>query len=66
MTAPPAICIVHILDRDTASDNLLQHCFGSIGNDFGINLVASFEDAENDGFTARSAFAFTRVCFAPK
>lgn len=59
LTAPPAVGIGHTLNHDTASDNLLQRCFGSIGNDFGINLVASFEDVEDDGFTACSAPAFT-------
>ncbi|QNT58830.1 hypothetical protein AABM17_1270 [Neisseria musculi] len=33
--APLAIGIGHALDCDTASDNLLQRCFGSIGNNFG-------------------------------
>ncbi len=36
--APPAVGIDHTLDHDTASDNLLQRCFGSIRNDFVINL----------------------------
>ena len=55
----PTVSIDDTLDTDTTSNNLLQCCFGSIGNNLGINLVASFEDAENDGFTARSAPAFT-------
>lgn len=41
LTALPTVGIDHSLDRDTVSDNLLQRCFGSIGNDFDINLVIS-------------------------
>ena len=52
----PAVCIDDALDTDTTSNDLLQRCFGSIGNNLGINLVPMFQNAENDGFP---------ICTAP-
>ena len=51
------------LDTDTTSNDLLQRCFGSIGNNLGINLVPTFQNAENDGFPTRTAPAFAPDTF---
>lgn len=51
------------VNRDMLSDNLLQYGFGSIGNDFGIHLIASFKYAENDGFAACTTPAFASDTF---
>ena len=55
----PTVGIDDTPDTDTTSNDLLQRCFGSIGNNLGINLVPTFQNAENDGFSTRTAPAFT-------
>lgn len=40
ITAPP-ISIDDVLNRDMASDNLLQRDFRGIGDDFGIHFVTA-------------------------
>ena len=37
-----------------APNNGLQRGFGGIGDDFGINAVATFEQAKDDGFAIRA------------
>lgn len=54
--------IDHTLNSDMDFGGLVQCCFGSIGNDFG-NLVALFEDAENDGFPTRTVPTFASDTF---
>ena len=39
-------------------NNGLQRGFGSIGDDFGINAVVTFEQAKDDGFAIRATPAF--------
>ena len=50
----PTVGIDDTLDTDTTSNNLLQRCFGGIGNNLGINLAPAFQNAENDGFPTRT------------
>ena len=39
----PTVSIDDTPDTDTTSNDLLQRCFGSIGNNLGINLVPRFK-----------------------
>ena len=62
----PTVGIDDTLDTDTTSNNLLQRCFGGIGNNLGINLAHAFQNAENDGFPTRTAPVFTPDMFGTK
>lgn len=62
----PTVGIDDTLDTDTTSNNLLQRCFGGIGNNLGINLAPAFQNAENDGFPTRTAPVFTPDMFGTK
>ena len=42
----PTVGIDGTSDTDTTSNDLLQHCFGRIGNNLGINLAPAFQNAE--------------------
>ena len=52
----PTVGIDDTLDAETTSNDLLQRYLGGIGNNLGINLVPTFQNAENDGFP---------ICTAP-
>ena len=59
----PTVGIDDALDADTASNGFLQRCFGSIGNNPGINLVHTFQNVQNDVFPTRITSAFTSNTF---
>ena len=62
----PTVGIDDTLDADTTSNDLLQRCFGSIGNNLGINLAPTFQNAENDGFPPAPRPRLPLICLAPK
>ena len=47
-------------------NNGLQRGFGSIGDDFGINAIGTFEQTKDDGFTACATSAFAPDAFGAK
>ena len=54
LTTAPTVGINDTPDTDTTSNDLLQRCFGRIGNNPGINLAPAFQNAKNDGFPTRT------------
>ena len=62
----PTVGIDDTPDTDTTSNDLLQRCFGSIGNNLGINLAPTFQNAENDGFPPAPRPRLPLICLAPK
>lgn len=58
IVASPAIGMDDAAGIDLASDDGLQRGFGGIGNDFGVNTVAAFEQAKDDGLAAGATPAF--------
>src|SRR6266581_8064968 len=61
----PAVGMEHGFGSDSAADHRLQSGFGGVGNDLGVDLVASFEQTEDDrlaaGSSASSAAHATRA-----
>ncbi len=61
----PAVGMEHGFGSDSAADHRLQSGFGDVGNDLGVDLVASFEQTEDDrlaaGSSASSAAHATRA-----
>ena len=60
----PTVGIDHGRDVNFATNNGLQRLFGAIRDDFGIDLPAAFEQAEDDGFAARAPAPF--AAYAPR
>jgi len=54
----PAIGMEYGFDSDFTSNHRLQSGFGSIRDDLGVDLVATFEQAEDDRLPARSTASF--------
>lgn len=53
VVAPPAVGVQHRCGAGLAADNGLQRGFGSIGHDLGVEVIATFQQAEDDGSPAR-------------
>src|SRR5260370_27435512 len=51
----PAVSMEHGFGSDSAADHRLQSGFGGVGNDLSVDLVASFEQTEDDGLAAGSS-----------
>ena len=58
IVALPAVGVDEAVGGHFAADDGLQRGFGSIGDDFGINAVVTFEQAKDDGFAIRATPAF--------
>lgn len=54
IVASPAIGVDDAIGVNFATDDGLQRGFGGIWDDFGINAVATFEQAKDDGFATRT------------
>ena len=54
IVASPAIGVNDAIGVNFAADDGLQRGLGGIGNDLGVDTVAAFEQAKDDGFATRT------------
>ena len=66
LTTAPTVGINDTPDTDTTSNDLLQRCFGRIGNNPGINLPPRFKMPKTMGFPPAPCLRLPLIRLAPK
>jgi|GEM_PF-1588093 len=66
IVAAPAVCVDDATDVGLAPDNGLQRRFGGVGDDFGVDAIAAFEQTEDDGLAIGSTPAFATYPSGPE
>lgn len=66
IVATPTIGMDHAVGVNFATNNALQRGFGGVGDDLGVDAVASFEKTKHNGFAACSATSLASNAFRPE
>ena len=59
----PAVGVHHRIQADAAANGFLQGLFATIGDNLGVDLSVSFEDAKDNGLAGRPPASFTSNAF---
>ena len=59
----PAIGVNHRVQADATADGFLQGLFATIGDDLGVDLPVSFEDAKDNGLACSTPTSFAPNAF---
>lgn len=57
VVASPAVCVKDGFNSDSAANDRLESGFGGVRHDLGVDLIAAFQQSEDDGLAAGSAIS---------
>ena len=66
VVSPPSVGVDDAGNVGFAQNDALERCFGTIGDDFGVDAALAFEEAEHDGFAVGAAAAAPTHAFRPE